>query len=666
MEREKTQTMAPCFSKMARMKEQADNKRGLMLGIVLLSTLGLLFAAWAWLEHISSVNLPQGEYAVLAQAEALPLDIPVQALSGREESWMSVTLPFHWRNRFADTRAVWYRLSVPLSALSGLGGVTTDTVWGFYVWRLNQTADVWLNGQKIGSGGNTGEPMARYWNSPLYFEFSASLLQAQNEILIKHYSQHGWGSMEPVVLASSSILKPLYANRSFVQHDVALGLFVFVLVTGLFSFTVWFYRRREIEYLWFAVASVALSIYCLNQFLRYLPVGADTWRWLTNVSVDLWAYALVVFVLRSLHVRKPRVERGALIYLLCGLPLYFFASFYQVFDINIYYHLGSLLLGVYVFFVCLGLYRQEQKILPLFYCCAIALMFVAGVHDTVMQAVLNNGWLGGTEPEFQNHFNSLHFAAPVIFMFLGASLIKRFIDSMNEADTLNAELEARIEQARLELEENYRAIEEVLIRQSTSEERERIYRDLHDDVGSKLLSLYYRLENESDSILAKSALEDLRDIVSRKSLESCVLHNAVRQWHQEISDRVADAGVALNWDVGAVDGEFMLNELQHTQLRRMLREVLSNALLHSKGLTQIHVCMDVTSGTLGISVVNDGAPKPVSAWRTGRGISNLRVRTRDLGGEFTLVDREGSWVEVSWRVPLEPRNGERGDADTHS
>ena len=145
-----------------------------------------------------------------------------------------------------------------------------------------------------------------------------------------------------------------------------------------------------------------------------------------------------------------------------------------------------------------------------------------------------------------------------------------------------------------------------------------------------------------------------------------MLHNAVQQWHQETSERVADAGVMLIWNADAVKEEHMLSELQYTQLRRMLREVLSNALLHSRGITQIQVRMDVTSGTLGISVANDGAPKPVSAWRSGRGISNLRVRTRDLGGEFSLVDREGSWVEVTWRVPLGSGEGEGVGADTHS
>ena len=648
--------------KMGGMNKKANKKQRLILSMLSISFLAVLAISWLWLAAFSQIKLPEGEYVVLSKAEALPQDIPISALT--EQGWQSVDLPFHWRSQFAQTRAVWYRLTIAQTELP-LVASGSEALWGLYLWRLNQTADIWLNGHKIGSGGNTVEPMARYWNSPLYFEFPAMLWQENNEILIKHYSQHAWGSIEPLILAPASKLKPLYDRRSFVQHDVAQGLFVFVLVTGLFSFTVWFYRRKETEYLWFAIASVALSVYCLNQFLRYLPFDANTWRWLTNVAVDLWAVSLLIFVFRSLSLRNTRVERAAIVYFICGVPLYLFASFYQVFDINIYYHAGSLVLGVMIFNYCFRLYRNEEKLLPLFYCSAIALLFFAGAHDMVMQAVLNNGWFGWAESEFQNHFNSLHFAAPVIFMFIGFSLIKRFIDSMNAVDRLNVDLEVRIGEAREELEENYRAIEKVLVQQSANEERERIYRDLHDDVGSKLLSLYYRLENESDSVLAKSALEDLRDIVSRKSLESCLLRNAVVQWQQEISERVSDAGVALQWEVNNIGSQLMLSELQHTHLRRMLREVLSNALLHSGSITQLHVQMNVQDGLLEIMVANDGAPKPVSAWKSGRGISNLRVRTRDLGGQFRIEDLPGSWVKVSWHVPL-LQDKEAHSADTHT
>ena len=225
--------------------------------------------------------------------------------------------------------------------------------------------------------------------------------------------------------------------------------------------------------------------------------------------------------------------------------------------------------------------------------------------------------------------------------------------------SLNVVLEQRVEHARQELAKNYRAIEEVLIKQSASEERERIYRDLHDDVGSKLLSLYYRLDNESDSILAKSALEDLRDIVSRKSLDGSLLSVAEHQWQQEALSRVADAEISLNWQFDSSDDDAMLNELQHAHLRRMFREVFSNAILHSKGLTEISVDIKLQENRLSISVANDGAPKPITDWKDGRGISNLRVRTRDLNGKIEIVDLEGSWVQVTWTVPIEPK--ERDD-----
>ena len=101
-----------------------------------------------------------------------------------------------------------------------------------------------------------------------------------------------------------------------------------------------------------------------------------------------------------------------------------------------------------------------------------------------MQAIVNIGLFEGPALSFQNHFNFIHFFAPIIFIFIGASLLKRFVDSMNESTRLNAELEQRVADARAELESNYQAIEAVLVQQSAHEERERIYRDLHDDVAS--------------------------------------------------------------------------------------------------------------------------------------------------------------------------------------
>lgn len=615
----------------------------------------VLVLIYIYLRSLSSVSAAEGKYLVLSDTQALPIDLEFSELELNDQYWMDAELPFHWRNQFSDTRAVWYRLRLSREELESLEGTDTELnqqLYGIYIWRLNQTADVWFNGTKIGSGGSTEEPMARHWNSPLYFTIPARLLADENEILIKHFAQHSWGSMEAIIVGTESTLMPIYEGRYFIQHDVALGLFVFVLITGLFSFGIWFYRRQEKQYFWFAIASAGLSFFCLNQFIRYLPVDADLWRWLSNMTTDLWAASLLIFLLRSLNLEKKLAEKLVLFYLISGVPVYFYASYFQVFDLNIFYHIGALLIAVYAFSICITQYINTRDSLPAFYCCILILVFIAGVHDTVMQAIVNNGWFSNSEPGFQNHFNFVHFAAPLIFLLIGASLVKRFIDSMNEADSLNSELEQRVTEARDELTENYRAIEEVLVRQSASEERERIYRDLHDDVGSKLLSLYYRLDNTSDSTLAKSALEDLRDIVSHKSLENCSLTNAVQQWRSEAFNRTQDAGVKLSWHFDSAGSDSILDESQQAQLRRMLREVLSNAILHSKNISEIRVNIDVVGDFLKVSVANNGAEESVSNWKPGRGISNLRVRSRDLRGNFSLNDLEGDWVQASWSVPL--------------
>ncbi len=625
--------------------------------IAMFSTVALILVLiFSYLNSLSNVSAVDGEYLVLSDTEALPLDIDYSELESISQSWIQAELPFHWRNQFSDTRAVWYRLQLSrdeLDSLEGLHAGLTEQLFGIYIWRLNQTADVWFNGTKIGSGGSTAEPMARHWNSPLYFTIPASLVVDQNEILIKHFAQHSWGSMEAIIVGIEDALMPVYEGRYFIQHDVALGLFVFVLITGLFCFGIWFYRRQEVQYLWFAIASIGLSFFCLNQFIRYLPIDADLWRWLSNMSTDLWASSLFIFLLRSLDLKKPLAEKLVVGYLCSGIPVYFYASYYQVFDINVFYHSGSLLIAIYGFFICTAEYLRTRDSLPAFYCCVLALVFIAGLHDTVMQAIVNNGWFTSSEPGFQYHFNFVHFAAPLIFLLIGTSLVKRFINSMNETDLLNEELEQRVSEASDELAENYRAIEEVLVQQSASEERERIYRDLHDDVGSKLLSLYYRLDNPSDSILAKSALEDLRDIVSHKSMESCSLSMAVQQWRSEAFNRTQDAGVTLGWHFDDAGTETILDESQHAQLRRMLREVLSNAILHNKDISEIKVSIDVIGDFLRVTVSNNGVVEPVSCWKPGRGISNLRVRSRDLRGNFSLNDLEEGWVQASWSTPLD-------------
>lgn len=626
------------------------------LSYVAIFVLGLLLLAalMIYLGRSSTISGADGDFLVFRSAEMLPLDVPLNELQQYDQQWRSVEFPFHWRNELIEAGTAWYRFNLSADQLSVFTerGNGEESLLGLYTWRINQTADFWFNGNLIGSGGRIEPRMVRHWNSPLYFSIPTGLIQDNNEVLIKHYAPHSWGSMEPIVIGPESFLKPVYETRYFIQHDVSIGLFVFVLSTGIFIFVVWFFRREETQYFWFSLGSLSLSFYILHQFLHYLPINPDAWRWLSNISSDLWAVCIFIFCLRSLEIKKPKTEKLVFGYIGAGVLLYFYASFFEAYDINIYFHIFSLVIAIYNFYICAENFLSTRRALPAYYASLIAILFAAGVHDIAMQATVNNGFLDQPALSFQNHFNFMHYFAPIIFVFIGASLLKQFVDSLNETTRLNTELEQRVDDARLELEENYRAIEQVLVQQSAHEERERIYRDLHDDVGSKLLSLYYRLDSESDSTLARSALEDLRDIVSRKSIESCVLNEAVSQWKLEAEDRIRDAEINLSWYAESFPKAMILSELQHAHLRRMLREILSNAIIHNKAATAINISIYCSEDYLILEVANDGVENLVEHWIEGRGVSNLRVRARDLEGEISISDGKPGWVKVSCRIPL--------------
>jgi PAS domain S-box-containing protein len=85
----------------------------------------------------------------------------------------------------------------------------------------------------------------------------------------------------------------------------------------------------------------------------------------------------------------------------------------------------------------------------------------------------------------------------------------------------------------------------------------------------------------------------------------------------------------------------------------LYREALNNVVKHaSAGRVDVALCFGGDGLTLTIRDDGRGLPEPL---REGRGLSNMRQRARELGGELRVQSDPGVTLELSLPIPLAPR-----------
>ncbi len=162
-------------------------------------------------------------------------------------------------------------------------------------------------------------------------------------------------------------------------------------------------------------------------------------------------------------------------------------------------------------------------------------------------------------------------------------------------------------------------------------ERQRVARDLHDDVGARLLTLVYSAADDRQADLARETLQELRSVIRNLEHKEHSLVAALTELRLETVRRCEVSEVALNWNQPAGLNEHPLEARTLSNLQRIVREAVSNALRHGRGKTmQIDVVLKAEQ--LQIQVSDDGEGTTEAAPKEGRGMRNIRSRAAEVGG----------------------------------
>jgi signal transduction histidine kinase len=220
----------------------------------------------------------------------------------------------------------------------------------------------------------------------------------------------------------------------------------------------------------------------------------------------------------------------------------------------------------------------------------------------------------------------------------------------------------RAEQA----EQEMRRLSQQLVR-TQEEERRRISRELHDEVGQMLTALrmelraLHRLHDapkarfetrmEESKLLLERTVQAVRDLamgLRPAMLDDLGLVPAL-EWQAREFERRHDISVSMTLDQ-SFDS---LPDTYRTALFRIVQEALTNCAKHSNA-NAIEISLQNQQDLVHLKIVDDGVGLQNPLGRSaGLGLLGIQERIRELGGWFSATTRASGGTELIAEIPLE-------------
>ena len=569
---------------------------------------------------------------------------PDAGLPGPTADWQPTRLPFISSSaglltpdNFPDNAAVWFRLTPERPA-------SAEPV-SLLFWRYNLALTVYFNGEEIAASGARPGRYTFGWNRPLLANISNSQwLPDNNEVLIRLQITPLGGNLAPVLTGPRAQLENEYASRLFRQVELNRILLAFALAIGFFTFALWLIRRQDTVYLWFSAMCATWAIGTSHTVIYFNPLPFDWWIPIVHIAIDTCIFAMYGFIGRLASAHNARRERWFLAWTVFTVVInlsmpaqWFWQSTYLM-------HLvGVAVLGALVVRVALIALRKKKTEAII-----ITLAIVAQISLFIFNAFQ---MFFSTGEAWDETLVFAHFGLPVLLMIFAAVLLRRFTDALSTAEMLNRDLEQKVEESRQLIATGFAERRVLEMKQAAEQERLKIYRDLHDDVGSRLLSIIHADTDNRLGNMARAALESLRQAVSRANTPDQPLNQLLADIREETELRLQGSGHNVQWQQQALEDCILASDAAFN-LNRIMKELVSNIIRHANA-TQVKVSISRERAMLHLDITDNGVGFNVtdSNSTTGNGLGNIRSRTAELGGHIGIFsDQQGTRTHLE--IPI--------------
>lgn len=245
--------------------------------------------------------------------------------------------------------------------------------------------------------------------------------------------------------------------------------------------------------------------------------------------------------------------------------------------------------------------------------------------------------------ELTKHFRvgNVSEAAPFLLVAMTAAFLNRNFHLFQSASAINEMLSARLKDREVELAASHARESEHVRERALLSERQRILRDMHDGLGSQLMSLLTaaRRERLSHAGMAEgvqAVIDEMRLMIHSMDSVGESLPSALRTLRERTETRLSGTGIEIIWNNNVTAGYPELQPRQILHLFRIIQEAVANALKHSDS-DVIVVSVDTIDPHGGIAIrVRDNGVGILGEPGRGAGLANMRRRAEEIGGTLRI------------------------------
>ncbi len=486
-----------------------------------------------------------------------------------------------------------------------------------------------------------------------YAEFAFPVyLTAKDSLSVFLFIKHKGNTLQmPVRLLSRSKFL-VHVESNYLFSGMVTGIFLITFIFGLF----FLFNTKDLLFMYYSgyIFTAGAWLWTTEGF-AFQYIWPDSPELATRLGPGISAFSACFFLANCLQFCKPyddsSRQRKILKWVLALLLIWSTAPFWPFIPIN--EKTMAVYLSVYFIFnifLCVILlaylsWLSLRQLIVLYYLIAVLITITCS-----FAVVLKGGGLISI-PLSSGTIMGLGYVIELILMTAG--ITKQFYNYRQDKEKalrVNLELQTSINEK---------------ILQTQNEERNRISRELHDDIGPRITQITMMTESVKKGLPAKSSMfEDLseitdasRDLVASLgeivwslNPENRTLRDLLSFLREQLNKLLEYSGIEYK-----ISFEAKANgELNHTQLRNILlvtMEIAHNAVKHSQA-TNITIACHTKESQIHFIVSDNGKGFGLSKPGHGNGMRNIRQRVDEVGGLLSIESELGKGATFIYSIPF--------------